>query len=62
MPKLSPVSYIRESREELKKVTWPTRQTTVRYTVIVVAACLVVGFVIGGLDFLFTKSLETLLF
>lgn len=62
MPKLSPIKYVRESRDELKKVTWPSRQTTVRYTLIVVGACLVVGFVIGGLDFIFTKGLETLLF
>lgn len=62
MAKLKPILYIKESREELKKVSWPTRQTTVRYTLIVVGACLVIGFVIGGLDFIFTKGLETLLF
>ncbi|MEK7556764.1 MAG: preprotein translocase subunit SecE [Patescibacteria group bacterium] len=53
---------MKESRAELLKVTWPARQTTVRYTLIVIGASLVVGFVIGGLDFAFTKALETFLF
>lgn len=56
------VRFVKESRSELRKVTWPSRQTTARYTLIVIGACLVVGFVIGGIDFLFTKVLETLLF
>lgn len=56
------IRFVRESRAELRKVTWPTRQTTIRYTLIVIGACLVVGFVIGGIDFLFTKVLERLLF
>lgn len=56
------IRFVKESRAELRKVTWPSRQTTLRYTLIVVGACLVVGFVIGGIDFAFTKILETLLF
>lgn len=56
------VRFVQESRAELRKVTWPTRQTTIRYTLIVIVACLVVGFAIGGLDFAFTKALEALLF
>ncbi len=62
MAKVKPLQYIKESRDELRKVTWPSRQTTVRYTLIVIGASLVVGFVIGGLDFAFTKALETFLF
>lgn len=62
MPKLSPIKFVKESRDELRKVTWPSRQTTVRYTIIVVGACLVIGFVIGGLDFALGEGLKILLF
>lgn len=52
------IRFFREAREELKKVTWPDRKTTTRYTIIVVIASLFVGIVIGGVDYLFTKILE----
>lgn len=52
------ITFIREARDELKKVSWPGRQTTIRYTIIVVVACLITGFVIGGVDYLFSLALE----
>lgn len=62
MAKLSPIKFIKESRDELHKVAWPSRQTTIRYTIIVVAASVIVGLVIGGLDFAFSRAIETLIF
>lgn len=53
------IAFVREAREELKKVQWPTRETTIRYTIIVVAASLVVGFIIGGVDYLLTIIVES---
>lgn len=38
---------------ELKKVVWPTREETVRYTIVVVAVSLVAAGFLGGLDFIF---------
>lgn len=54
------ISFIKESRDELKKVSWPSRQTTLRYTVIVVAASLAVGLITGGVDYFLTIALEKL--
>lgn len=51
-------SFLREARDELKKVSWPDRPTTIRYTIIVVVASLAVGFVIGGIDYLLTLLIE----
>lgn len=51
----TPVSFLRETRDELKKVVWPTRQEVIRLTVIVIAVSLIVGLFLGGLDFVFTK-------
>lgn len=55
----SPASFLRETRDELKKVVWPTRQEIIRLTFVVIAVSLVVGLFLGGLDFVFTKIIET---
>lgn len=52
------LKFTREARDELKKVSWPNRETTLRYTIIVVAASLTVGLVIGGIDYLFSLLLK----
>lgn len=52
------LTFTREARDELKKVSWPTRQTTFRYTIIVIVACLAVGLIIGGIDYLFSLAIE----
>ena len=50
-----PVSFFRETRDELKKVVWPTRQETIRLTLVVIIISLIVGIFLGGLDFVFVK-------
>ena len=55
------LKFMRESRDELKKVSWPTREVAVRYTLIVVVASVILGFVIGGIDYLLTLGIEALI-
>lgn len=43
---------------ELQKVTWPTRQETLKLTVVVVVASVFVGLYIGSLDFIFAQLLR----
>lgn len=50
--------FIREIRSELKKVTWPTREQTIRLTGIVIAFSVVVGLLMGGIDFIFSALIE----
>jgi preprotein translocase subunit SecE len=52
------ISFLKEVRIELKRVTWPTRQDTIKYTLIVIGFSLAVAAFLGGLDFLFTWLLE----
>lgn len=54
------VRYFREAKEELAKVTWPTKQETLRYSLIVIAMCVGVAAYFGLLDWLLTKGLEAL--
>ncbi len=61
IPIVAPVKFIKEVVTELKKVTWPTRQETVKLTAVVIAISLIVAFFIGSLDALFVK-IQTLVF
>jgi len=55
------VDFIKESIAEFKKVSWPTRKQTIRLTVMVIAASILVGLFISGADYLFTEVIELLL-
>lgn len=48
------ISFLKEVKEELAKVTWPTREQTIRYTILVISVAVVVGVFLGGLDYLLT--------
>ncbi len=52
--------WLRETRAELRKVTWPTREEALRLTYVVIGLSLVMGAVLGGADFIF-NSLYSLL-
>ena len=52
-----PVIFLKEVRDELKKVVWPTRQEVIRLTAVVIIVSLVVGLYLGGIDFILTKIL-----
>lgn len=54
----TPVVFLKEVREELSKVVWPTRDEVIRLTLTVILVSLIVGLLLGGLDFLLTKLLE----
>ena len=49
--RVGPVQYLREVREELRKVAWPGRPEVVRYSVIVTATILFYTVYIGALDY-----------
>jgi preprotein translocase SecE subunit len=48
------VRFAQESWAELRKVTWPDRETVIRLTVLVIAVSVVVGAYILGADQVFT--------
>ena len=51
----TPVAFLKETSEELKKVVWPTKQEVIRLTFVVIIVSLIVGIFLGGLDFIFVK-------
>ncbi len=50
--------FIGEVRNELTKVTWPSRNDVIKLTTIVLLVSLVLGLYVGGLDYAFTKLLS----
>ncbi len=50
--------FLKEVKQEIKKVTWPTRAETFRYSLMVIIASLVVAMYLGGLDYVVANILE----
>ena len=50
--------YLAESWAELKKVAWPTRETVIRLTLMVVAVSVVIGVYIYVLDRIFNTLVD----
>ena len=52
------ITFLKEVRLEMKRVNWPSRQQTIRYTLVVVGISVAVAAYLGTLDFLFTRLLD----
>lgn len=53
-------NFLRGVKEEIKKVTWPTREKTLKLSFVVIAISLIIGFYLGIIDVLLTKILESI--
>ena len=51
-------NFLKEVRIELKKVTWPTRQETIKYTLLVIGVSAGVAIFLGGLDYIYQLLLS----
>jgi preprotein translocase subunit SecE len=49
------IRYLRDTRAELKKVTWPTRQEAQNLTYIVLGVTIAFAIFLGLLDWIFTE-------
>lgn len=52
------ITFLKEVYIELKRVTWPTRSQTIKYTLIVIGFSLAMALFLGGLDLLFKTLLQ----
>lgn len=55
------VNFFGEIQEELKKISWPSREQTLKLTTIIIAISLIVSFYLGIIDVSLTKILEVLM-
>lgn len=56
-----PLTYLKEVKTEMQRVSWPTRQEAIRLTLIVIGVTVVVAVLIGAFDFLFTKLMAIII-
>ncbi|MGA2967790.1 MAG: preprotein translocase subunit SecE [Candidatus Levyibacteriota bacterium] len=57
----TPVVFLKEVRDELQKVVWPTRDEIIRLTGVVILVSLGVGLFLGVIDFILTKLIGLLI-
>ena len=55
------VKYFMDVKSEMKKVIWPTLKQSVNNTTIVVVSIIIIGFLIGALDLVFSYGRDNLL-
>ena len=56
-----PLEFVREVRAELKKVSWPTRQEVIRYSVIVLVALILFTAGVFAIDYVFGELFRIVL-
>lgn len=54
-------SYLRESKQELEKVTWPTQKEVVNYSILTIVFSIVLAAYFGVLDFVLNEGFTALL-
>jgi len=59
--RVTPWQYLKEVREELGKVTWPSRQDVVQGTIRVIVVSLIFAAVLGAADFAAQRGLNQLI-
>lgn len=52
------INYIKDTKNELKHVNWPTKKQTMNFTILVIALSVVLAFFMGFFDVLFTYLLK----
>jgi preprotein translocase subunit SecE len=55
--RVGPRQFLREVRQELKKVAWPTRRELLSYTLVVLVSVIVLTSFVFGLDFVISKGI-----
>ncbi len=51
--------FLTEVRTEMKKVDWPTREETIKYTMVVIVATVIVALYLGVLDAILFNLLDS---
>jgi len=52
------IQYLKDTRGEMKHVSWPTQKQTVIFTILVIIISVVVALFLGAFDYLFTGLLN----
>lgn len=53
------INYFKDTRSEMNHVSWPTREQTINFTVVVMAFAVATGALLGVFDFVFSLILKS---
>ena len=48
--------FLKEVQEQFRNITWPTKDTLIQLTFVVISISIVISLILGGFDYLFTTS------
>lgn len=58
---MNPLVYLKQVREEVDRIVWPSKEQTIRYTILVILVSVGTGIALGGLDYVLTLLTSKLL-
>ena len=61
MAKVNPVKFLKEVKQELSKVIWPTKEEAIKLTLAVIFVSVLIGAFIGVVDFVLTKLMTVII-
>lgn len=53
------INYIKDTRAEMRHVSWPTQRQAIIFTALVIGISILVSILLSVFDFVFTHVLET---
>jgi len=51
------LSFFREVKEIFHQITWPTKDTLIQSTVVVISVSVILSLILGGFDYLFVNTI-----
>ncbi len=58
---MSFIQYLKDTKAEMKHISWPTKKQTIIYTALVIGISIFVAAYLGVFDFVYTSLLQTIL-
>ena len=55
------IQYFKDSKNEIKKVTWPTKKEIKQHTLLVIGISLATALFLGAVDYILTQILDKII-
>ena len=56
----SVIKFLSEVKAEFKNISWPSRESLIRLTFVVISISIFISLILGGFDYLFTQGIALL--
>lgn len=55
------ITFLKEAKSEISKVVWPSKEQTLRYTIIVIVFALIISIILGAADYGLVQLLQKII-